>query len=150
VRSPPPSAPAPEIVVAPRPPPAPRPAVGEEPASPPFAEPFPPAFAETLLPLPPPAHDIWVRIRKGFAMPDLEDPLVTKWEEWYAARPDYVARMVDRSRRYLYHIVIEVELRGMPTEIAPSDGQKAQPEDLRCRRTSLRSVVHPLYRRTTE
>src|SRR4029077_19275671 len=32
--------------------------------------------------------------------------------------PDYVARMVERSRRYLYHIVSEVEGRKMPTEIA--------------------------------
>ena len=87
-------------------------------APPPAAEPFPPSVAETLQPLPPPAEDIWVRIRKGFAMPDLDDPLVTKWEEWYAARPDYVARMIDRSRRYLYHIVVEVEERHMPTEVA--------------------------------
>ena len=46
------------------------------------------------------------------------DPYVTKWEEWYSSRPDYVARMVDRSRRYLYYIVVEVEQRGMPLEIA--------------------------------
>ncbi len=51
-------------------------------------------------------------------MPDLADPRVAKWEEWYASRPDYVARMVDRSRRYLYHIVVEVDERHMPTEIA--------------------------------
>jgi len=98
-------APAPPIVVA-------------EPESPPVAQPFPPSVAETLQPLPPPADDIWVRIRKGFAMPDLDDPLVAKWEEWYAARPDYVARMIDRSRRYLYHIVVEVDERHMPTEVA--------------------------------
>jgi membrane-bound lytic murein transglycosylase D len=84
----------------------------------PETQPFPPAIAETLESLPPPAEDIWVRIRKGFAMPDLEDPRVAKWEEWYASRPDYVARMVDRSRRYLYHIVVEVDERHMPMEIA--------------------------------
>jgi membrane-bound lytic murein transglycosylase D len=84
----------------------------------PDAQPFPPAVAASLEALPPPADDIWVRIRKGFAMPDLDDPLVAKWEEWYASRPDYVARMIDRSRRYLYHIVVEVDERRMPTEIA--------------------------------
>ncbi len=51
-------------------------------------------------------------------MPDLDGALVEKWEQWYAERPDYVARMVDRSRRYLYHIVVEVEERHMPSEIA--------------------------------
>jgi membrane-bound lytic murein transglycosylase D len=51
-------------------------------------------------------------------MPELVDPRVAKWEQWYAGRPDYVARMIDRSRRYLYHIVVEVDERRMPTEIA--------------------------------
>jgi membrane-bound lytic murein transglycosylase D len=81
-------------------------------------DPFPPAVAAVLEPLPPPAEDLWDRIRKGYAMPDLDNALVVKWERWYADRPDYVERMVDRSRRYLYHIVIEVEQRGMPSEIA--------------------------------
>jgi membrane-bound lytic murein transglycosylase D len=74
--------------------------------------------AAVLEPLPPPAEDLWDRIRKGYAMPDLDNALVVKWERWYADRPDYVERMVDRSRRYLYHIIIEVEQRGMPSEIA--------------------------------
>jgi len=71
-----------------------------------------------LEPLPPPADDLWDRIRKGFAMPDINDPLVAKWEQWYRERPDYVARMIDRSRRYLYYVVVEVEKRQMPLEIA--------------------------------
>ena len=62
--------------------------------------------------------DLWERIVDGYAIPDIDGPLVEKWERWYADRPDYVARMVERSRRYLYHIVGEVTERGMPTEIA--------------------------------
>jgi membrane-bound lytic murein transglycosylase D len=78
-----------------------------------------PGDAEAELePLAPPEEDLWDRIRKGFALPDLEGPLVEKWEQWYVARPDYVARMVERSRRYLYYIVAEVEQRAMPLEIA--------------------------------
>src|SRR5262249_46393621 len=68
--------------------------------------------------LPAPQEDLWDRIRKGLALADLDDPRVAYWEEWYASRPDYVARMVDRSRRYLYYIVVEVEARRMPMEIA--------------------------------
>jgi len=62
--------------------------------------------------------DLWTRIQGGFELADLDSPLVTKAEEWYAARPDYVARMIERSRRYLYYIVVEVEKRNMPLEIA--------------------------------
>ena len=62
--------------------------------------------------------DLWVRIRNGFAMRDLDSTLVAKHEKWYADRPDYVARMTDRARRYLHYITVEVERRGMPSEIA--------------------------------
>jgi membrane-bound lytic murein transglycosylase D len=62
--------------------------------------------------------DLWLRIRQGFLLDDIDTPLVTKSESWYAARPEYVARMIERSRRYLYYIVVEVEKRNMPLEIA--------------------------------
>jgi membrane-bound lytic murein transglycosylase D len=62
--------------------------------------------------------DIWDRIRSGFCMDTMDSSLVTAQVNWYAQRPDYVRRTVERSRRYLYHILGEVEKRGMPTEIA--------------------------------
>ncbi|HJQ62473.1 MAG TPA: transglycosylase SLT domain-containing protein [Burkholderiales bacterium] len=65
----------------------------------------------------PPAN-LWLRIRNGFAMPNLDNALVREWEQWYSSRPDYVARMVDRSSRVLFHVVEEVERRKMPAEIA--------------------------------
>ncbi len=77
----------------------------------------PTATPKAQVPLEPPA-DIWVRIRQGFAMPDLENDLVKDREEWYASRPDYILRMTERSRKYLFHIVEELERRNMPTELA--------------------------------
>jgi membrane-bound lytic murein transglycosylase D len=62
--------------------------------------------------------DLWQRIKNGYAMPDSTSALTNKHEDWYSSRPDYVQRMVERSQRYLFHIVEEVEKRGMPTEIA--------------------------------
>ncbi len=62
--------------------------------------------------------DLWERIRRGFAMPDLESDLVRDREQWYATRPDYIFRMTERSRKYLFHIVEELERRNMPTELA--------------------------------
>ena len=101
--------------------PEPLPPVPVAPAPlPPLAlvEPFTAAAFADLEPLPPPATDLWDRIIAGYAIPDLDGPLVAKWEQWYAERPEYVARMVERSRRYLYHIVSEVAARNMPAEIA--------------------------------
>jgi len=65
-----------------------------------------------------PQDNLWQRIRLGYAMPELNSPFTSNHESWYAARPDYVKRMVGRSEKYLYHIVEEVQKRGMPTEIA--------------------------------
>ena len=80
-------------------------------------DPFGEAGAE-LEPLPLPAGDLWERIVRGYRVPEMQGPLVDKWVDWYSQRPDYVARMVDRSRRYLYHIVNEIEMRGMPLDLA--------------------------------
>ena len=62
--------------------------------------------------------DLWQRVRQGFSMPDLDGALVREKERYYAARPDYLQRIFDRSRLYLFHIVEEIEKRGMPTELA--------------------------------
>ncbi|MCB1998265.1 MAG: transglycosylase SLT domain-containing protein [Burkholderiaceae bacterium] len=62
--------------------------------------------------------DLWLRVRQGMAMADLDDPLVAKWEAYYAGRPAYVARMMERGGRYLFHVVDEVEARGLPMELA--------------------------------
>jgi len=77
-----------------------------------------PAFTEESQPSPTVPASLWSRIRQGFRLNDLASPLVKDWEGWYSRRPDYVARMVARSQRYLHYIVEEVEKRGMPTEIA--------------------------------
>ncbi|WP_038215835.1 transglycosylase SLT domain-containing protein [Xenophilus azovorans] len=73
--------------------------------------------ARSVVTLAPPT-DMWDRIRRGFKMPDLDSDLVRDREQWYATRPDYIQRMVDRSNKYIFHIVEELERRGMPTELA--------------------------------
>ena len=82
----------------------------------------PPEIKELVPPRPVdlvrPADDLWERIRGGFRMNDLDGPLVRERERWYASQPDYLKRMVDRSKLYLYYIVEEVQKRDMPTEIA--------------------------------
>jgi membrane-bound lytic murein transglycosylase D len=62
--------------------------------------------------------DVWGRIRSGFAIPDLDNPLVANQMAWYTSRPDYIQRTTTRASRYLYHVVQELEKRGMPTELA--------------------------------
>ena len=65
-----------------------------------------------------PPVDLWERVRRGFAMPDLDTDLVRERELWYSSRPDYVARMTERGSKYLFYIVEELERRDMPSELA--------------------------------
>lgn len=90
------------------------------------AEPSPQASANTapasleispILNSAPPA-DLWERVRNGFALQEMNSQFVRGQEAWYANRPEYLKRTVERSKRYMFHIVEAVEKRGMPTEIA--------------------------------
>ncbi|WP_293661106.1 transglycosylase SLT domain-containing protein [Rhodoferax sp. OV413] len=75
------------------------------------------ASSRSVAGIEPPA-DLWERIRRGYAMNDLESDLVRDRELWYTSRPDYIFRMTERSKKYLFHIVEELEVRNMPTELA--------------------------------
>ena len=62
--------------------------------------------------------DLWGRIRTGYAIPDINNELVAKHVKFYSNRPDDIARTSARASRYLFHVVTELEKRGMPTELA--------------------------------
>lgn len=104
------------------------PAALASPAAPPVAPPVTPPAAVASPVLPPPAldapsvqpsrSDLWQRVREGMTVASLDDERVARWEAYYAQRPDYVARMMDRGSRYLFHIVEELESRGLPMELA--------------------------------
>ena len=62
--------------------------------------------------------DVWGRIRTGYAIPDMNNALVTKHVNYYSSRPESLARISDRASRYMFHVVQELEKRNMPTELA--------------------------------
>jgi membrane-bound lytic murein transglycosylase D len=62
--------------------------------------------------------DVWQRIRQGFGMRNLDNALVRSKTKEYAVNRASLQRMLDRSRPYLFHIVEEIEKRGLPTELA--------------------------------
>lgn len=63
-------------------------------------------------------NEVWMRIRNGFALKGFYNKAVRNHEISYTRHPKYIHRIIERSQPYLYHIAEEVELRGMPTEIA--------------------------------
>lgn len=79
---------------------------------------LPPDYVSQLEDIPIENFDLWYRIRKGYAIPDLNNPLVATQTTWYSSRPEYLQRISQRASRYLFHVVQELEKRKMPTEIA--------------------------------
>ncbi len=64
--------------------------------------------------------DLWQRIRDGYAIPSLslDNQQVNQQLNWYGARTSHIVQTVQRGARYLFHVVQELEKRGMPTELA--------------------------------
>lgn len=79
-----------------------------------------------------PPVDIWDRIRRGYAMPKLNNSRVRVSLRSYSSNPRHIERVFARAGKYLYHIVDEVEQRGLPTELAllPFVESAFQPEAL--------------------
>jgi len=42
---------------------------------------------------------LWDRLRDNFSIPNLDSPLVREWEQYFAARPEYLYRISERGRR---------------------------------------------------
>ncbi len=62
--------------------------------------------------------DLFDRMRAGFVLAEVQEPAVDTQLSWYEHNPDYMERVFQRSQRYMYHIITEVEARGMPLEFA--------------------------------
>jgi len=62
--------------------------------------------------------DIWQRVRSGFKLQDMDHPRVKSDQKWYAKHQSYLDRTFSRADPYFYHIVEQIEARGMPMELA--------------------------------
>ncbi|HLZ98107.1 MAG TPA: LysM peptidoglycan-binding domain-containing protein [Steroidobacteraceae bacterium] len=62
--------------------------------------------------------DLFERMRAGFAFDEVSEPAIDQQLSWFEHNPDYLERVFQRGQRYMYHIITEVERRGMPTEFA--------------------------------
>ncbi len=101
--------------------------VTQPPAPPPVVTPAPDSAPVSVVQEPAPVApqdmpNLFDRMRTGFSLEDTDDPdsnkAVDEQLDWYANHPDYLDRAFDRADLFLYHIVTELEARGMPREIA--------------------------------
>jgi membrane-bound lytic murein transglycosylase D len=62
--------------------------------------------------------DLFDRMRAGFALDEVQEPAIDVQLSWFEHNPEYLERVFQRGQRYMYHIITEVEARGMPLEFA--------------------------------
>lgn len=63
--------------------------------------------------------NLWNDVRGNFALDlTLENKRINQQLSWYVRHPQYMDRVIERSRPYLHHIVTEIKERGMPMEFA--------------------------------
>jgi membrane-bound lytic murein transglycosylase D len=62
--------------------------------------------------------DLFDRMRAGFVLEETQEPAIDQQLSWFEHNPEYLERTFQRAQRYMYHIVTEVEARGMPLEFA--------------------------------
>lgn len=63
--------------------------------------------------------NLWDRVRNQFSLNlELESSRIDSELKWFARHQSYLNRVSDRSARYLYFIMEQIEARGMPGEMA--------------------------------
>src|SRR5271169_1339861 len=62
--------------------------------------------------------DLFDRMRAGFVLDEVQEPAIDQQLAWYEHNPEYLERVFQRGQRYMYHVITEVEARGMPLEFA--------------------------------
>ncbi|MEG3768731.1 lytic transglycosylase [Alteromonas sp. 14N.309.X.WAT.G.H12] len=62
--------------------------------------------------------DVWTRLSSQFSLDIPDDNRIALQRNWYLKHPEYMARVVNRARPFLYYIAGELEQGGIPLEIA--------------------------------
>ena len=63
-------------------------------------------------------NNLWMRVKSGFVFPETKGKFVRRYETWFLNNPDYLERVFQRCKIYLYYVVNDIEKRKMPMEIA--------------------------------
>ena len=63
--------------------------------------------------------DLWSRVISRFEFAQCDDfPEANAWSDWFGERPEYIDRVMQRARPWLFDIASELERRDMPGELA--------------------------------
>jgi len=81
------------------------------------ALPLPSPHDDLPPPLPTDYADLLDRVRAGYRLAAVDHPQVLTELDWYARHGEYLRRVFGRAQRYLHHVAVALEARGMPLEL---------------------------------
>ncbi len=55
------------------------------------------------------ADDVWVRLRQGMQLPELDNKRITVQRNWFLKHPEYLTRVIARAKPLLPYILDEIE-----------------------------------------
>lgn len=64
-----------------------------------------------------PQADLLARIRAGFKLAEFNSKHVRQYERWSSRHPTYLTSLFTRAEPFLFHIVEEIDKRGLPMEL---------------------------------
>ncbi len=62
--------------------------------------------------------NLWDRLFALYRLPQVDHPRIRRELRWYLSHPEYLQRVQERARPYLYTIVTEIERHRLPGELA--------------------------------
>lgn len=63
-------------------------------------------------------ENLWQRLFSLYQLPVIDNKRIQAEINWYSKHPDYIQRVQKNATPYLFHIVNEIEKRGIPGELA--------------------------------
>lgn len=64
------------------------------------------------------AENIWPRLFSLYQLPVIDNERIQAEINWYSQHPAYIKRIQENAAPYLFHVVNEIEKRGIPGELA--------------------------------
>ena len=63
-------------------------------------------------------YSLWMRIQDSYALEPIQNDRISREIKRYSKHNNYLIRVTDRGAPYLFHIVEQLDTRGMPAELA--------------------------------
>jgi len=62
-------------------------------------------------------NNLWAELVKGYGLPEVDDEQIANYLRWYANNQQYLDRVTEQSRPYLYYVKTQFQENNLPLEL---------------------------------